>query len=293
MLPLSGRTALITGSSTGIGRAIAVEFARRGATVVINYPYERERANAEETRRLALAAVAEAQRAGSDRYAPASDVSVEEGGDGGVCAIVRADVSRENEVEAMFETVQSTCGTVDILVNNAGIQIEEPASHETTAAHFDQVLAVNLRGAFLCAREAIKGFLELPRGERRSRGVILNVSSVHQKIPRPHYLSYAVSKYGLHGMTETLALEYADRGIRVNAIAPGATLTPIQSWLDDEEATEVVREHIPMGRIGVPEEMARIAAFLASDEAAYVTGQTLYADGGLTLYGDFQQPWSG
>ena len=289
MPDLSHRTALVTGASTGIGRAIAVEFARRGATVAINYPYERERSNAEETRRLAEAA-AHAARGHADRSS--SDVALAEP-DGGVCTLVRADVSREAEVEAMFEAVAGSCGPVDVLVNNAGIQIEEPASHETTAEHFDAVLGVNLRGAFLCAREAIKGFLELPEREGGSRGVIVNLSSVHEQIPRPKYLSYAVSKFGMKGLTQTLALEYAARGIRVNSLAPGATRTPIQSWLTDAEATAVVEDHIPMGRIAEPEEMARLAAFLASDDASYVTGQTLIADGGLTLYGDFQEPWSG
>ena len=279
MSSLSGRTALVTGASTGIGRAVAVELAQRGAHVVVNYPSERERANADETRRQAEAAAREGP-AGEARPAEA------------VCTLIQADVSREAEVEAMFETVHESGGRVDVLVNNAGIQIQEPASHETTAAHFDSVLAVNLRGAFLCAREAIRGFLG-HGSAGPTRGVIVNVSSVHQQIPRPQYLSYAVSKYGLHGLTQTLALEYADRGIRVNAIAPGATRTPIQTWLDDEAAEQVVRDHIPMGRIAAPEEMARMVAFLASDDAAYVTGQTLIADGGLTLYADFQSPWSG
>ena len=281
---LEGRVALVTGASTGIGRATAVELARRGARVAINYPWERELENAEATRKRARSARSEAVSVADGDPDELADATL----------LVRADVTKESEIEAMFSSVAEAFGPVDILVNNAGVQIEEPASHETTAEHFDAVLAVNLRGAFLCSREAIKHFLGRPQPDApHSRGAIVNVSSVHEKIPRPFYLSYAVSKYGLNGMTQTLALEYAARGIRVNSIAPGATMTPIQSWLDDPEMQGVVESHIPSGRIAEPDEMARIIAFLASDDASYVTGQTLFADGGLTLYPAFREPWSG
>ena len=270
MQDLTGRTALITGASTGIGRATAAALAARGAHVAVNYPTDDERANADESVRLAEAAARDA-------------------GASGTVVVVRADVSDEAQVAEMFATVTDALGTVDVLVNNAGIQIEEPASHLTDPADFDRVLAVNLRGAFLCAQQALCGFL----ARSPSGGVIVNVSSVHQQIPRPRYLSYAVSKYGLHGLTQTLALEYASRGVRVNSVAPGATRTPIQSWLDDEDAADVVRSHIPQDRIAEPAEIARVIAFLASDAAAYVTGQTLFADGGLTLYPEFETPWSG
>jgi glucose 1-dehydrogenase len=147
------------------------------------------------------------------------------------------------------------------------------------------MLAVNLRGAYLCARRAIQHFLsqDIP-------GVIINTSSVHEEIPRPGYLGYAISKGGMENMTRTLALEYARQGIRVNAIGPGATATPINDWVNDPEKVAQVNEFIPMGRIGTPDEMAVVAAFLASDDAAYITGQTLFIDGGLTLFPGFRKP---
>jgi len=178
-------------------------------------------------------------------------------------------------------------GRLDILVNNAGIQIAEN-SEELSAADFDKVLAVNLRGAFLCARRAVRTFLGAG-----DPGVVINVSSVHQVIPKPRFLGYSVSKGGMQNLTRSLALEYASRGIRVNSIGPGATVTPInRSWIDDPVKRRAVESHIPMRRAGDAEEMAAVTAFLCSDEAAYITGQTLFVDGGLTLYPSFETTWS-
>jgi glucose 1-dehydrogenase len=143
-------------------------------------------------------------------------------------------------------------------------------------------------GAAYCAEAAIQHFLSRPGG-----GVIVNTSSVHQIVPKPGYLSYSLSKGGMANLTRTLALEFADRRIRVNAVGPGAILTDMNdSWRNDPKQKAMVESHIPMGRAGEPEEMATVAAFLASDDASYVTGQTLYACGGLTLYGDFKHNWS-
>jgi glucose 1-dehydrogenase len=187
----------------------------------------------------------------------------------------------------MVEHTIGDLGGLDVLVNNAGIQISRP-SHELSQADFEKVLAVNLRGAFLCAREAIKHFLAT-----ETPGVIVNISSVHQVIPKPDYLGYSVSKGGMQNLTRTLALEYAARGIRVNGIGPGATITPInRSWIDDPVKRQMVESHIPMRRAGSAEEMAAVTAFLCSEEAAYITGQTVFVDGGLTLYPSFETTWS-
>jgi glucose 1-dehydrogenase len=201
--------------------------------------------------------------------------------------LVEADVSDEAAVEQMFKQVRGEFGTVDFLINNAGIQVAQD-SDTLDASAFDRVLAVNLRGAFLCAREQVRQLL----ADERPGGII-NVSSVHQLIPKPKFLGYSVSKGGMQNLTRTLALEYAGRGIRVNGIGPGATVTPInRAWIDDPVKRELVTSHIPMGRAGDAEEMAATAAFLLSDEAAYITGQTIFVDGGLTLYADIRGTWS-
>ena len=197
------------------------------------------------------------------------------------------DVSDEQAVGRMVARVIDVWGRVDILINNAGIQISRP-SHELSSADFDRVVAVNLRGAFLCAREAIRHFL----GKAQS-GSIVNISSVHQLIPKPGYLGYSASKGAMMNLTRTLALEYAGRGIRVNGVGPGATVTPInRAWIDDPVKRAQVEEHIPMRRAGSADEMAGVTCFLASDMASYITGQTIFVDGGLTLFPSFLTPWS-
>jgi glucose 1-dehydrogenase len=264
---LKGKNVLVTGGTSGIGQAIAVRFAEFGANVAINYLSRPE--DAAETEGQVQACVAKVQRMG------VRDV------------IVKGDVSKEEDVVAMFEDTVDKLGGLDVLINNAGIQISRP-SHELSAADFDKVIGVNLRGAFLCAREAIKRFLAAG-----TPGVIINVSSVHQVIPKPSYLGYSVSKGGMQNMTRTLALEYAGQGIRVNAIGPGATITPInRAWVDDPVKAEMVTSHIPIPRPGTADEMAGVTCFLASDDGAYITGQTIFVDGGLTLFADFREPWS-
>jgi glucose 1-dehydrogenase len=264
---LEGKNVLVTGGSSGIGQAIAVRFAEYGANVAINYLRQPE--EAADTEQQVQACVSKVQREG------VRDV------------LVRGDVSNEDDVTRMVADAVEGLGGIDVLVNNAGIQISRP-TEELSSADFDRVLGVNLRGAFMCAREAIRHFL----GEEKP-GSIVNVSSVHQLIPKPGYLGYSTSKGGMQNLTRTLALEYAGRGIRVNGIGPGATVTPInRAWIDDPEKRRQVEEHIPMQRAGDADEMAGVTAFLASDDAAYITGQTIFVDGGLTLYPSFLTSWS-
>src|SRR5207247_9948295 len=198
---------------------------------------------------------------------------------GGKEIVVQADVSDEAQVKTMVAKVIEEFGSLDVLVNNAGIQKPAP-SHEIETSDFDRVLAVNLRGPFLCSREAIRHFLS-----RGGPGVILNNSSVHEIIPKQKYLPYSISKGGMENLTKSLALEYASRGIRVNAVGPGAVVTPInKAWIDNAKARGEVESHIPVTRAAAAEEIASVFAFLASDDASYITGQTLFVCGGLTLY---------
>lgn len=263
---LKGKNVLVTGATSGIGQAIAAHFATEGANVALNYRNDPDKLD--DTKELIEQMCNQVKSCGG-RELP-----------------VEGDVSEEKDTIRMCNEVIEKLGSLDILINNAGIQTASP-SHKLETADFDKVIQVNLRGAYLCAREAIKHFLDRGNG-----GIIINVSSVHEIIPRPQYVSYSMSKGAMENMTKTLALEYAPHGIRVNAIAPGATATPINSWADDPQKRKEVESHIPMGRVGTSAEMAAITAFLASDYASYITGQTLFIDGGLTLYPDFLKPWS-
>ena len=264
MSKLQGKNVLITGASSGIGQAIAIRFAREGANVAINYRSGAEQA--EQT--LCMARKARTNGGGKEM-------------------VVQADVSDEAQVKTMVAKVIEEFGSLDVLVNNAGIQKPAP-SHEIETSDFDRVLAVNLRGPFLCSREAIRHFLD-----RGGPGVILNNSSVHEIIPKPKYLPYSISKGGMENLTKSLALEYAADGIRVNSVGPGAVVTPInKAWIDNPKARGEVESHIPMSRPAAADEIASVFAFLASDDASYVTGQTIFACGGLTLYPEFRTAWS-
>ncbi len=259
---LTGQKALVTGGSSGIGRAVAIELAKAGAEVVVNFAREEDKA--EEV-------VAEIERSGGRAYAH------------------RADVSREDEVLAMFARMKAEMGTIDILINNAGMQRDAPLE-EMTLAEWNMVIGVNLTGQFLCAREAVREF------KRRgvvpeiscAAGKIICMSSVHETIPWAGHVNYAASKGGVMLMMKSIAQEVAPYRIRVNSIAPGAIRTPINTgaW-QTPEAYEALMKLIPYNRIGEPEEIGRAAAWLASDQADYINGISLFVDGGMTLYPGF------
>lgn len=253
----------MTGASSGIGRACALAMARAGAAVAVNYF-----SSAEEADRVAAEIAAE----------------------GGEALTVDADVSDEAAVDAMFAKTIDSLGTVDIVVANAGIQSDAGIA-EMTLEQWQRVLAVNLQGQFLCARAAVREFRR--RGMRpgcKALGKILCMSSVHEVIPWARRVNYAASKGGIMLMMKSLAQEVAPERIRVVGIAPGAIKTSInESVWKDEAARRALLELIPYGRLGEPDDIAKAAIWLASDEADYVTGTTLYVDGGMTLYPAFRE----
>ena len=261
--PLCGQVALVTGANTGIGAAIASSMAQAGAHVVINY--------------VTNDTAAEDTVAAIRRQGGSSDA-------------VLADVSREHEVVSMFAQTVKRHGTLDILVANAGIQRDAPFT-EMTLASWQQVLDVNLTGAFLCAREAAREFLRRGVVPSRSKaaGKIVFTSSVHQVIPWAGHANYAVAKGGLGMLTKTLAQELAAHKVRVNAIAPGAIKTNINraAWEREDEARNLLGL-IPYGRIGEPTDVGPVVSWLTSDEADYITGATIVVDGGMLLYPGFR-----
>ena len=258
---LEGAAALVTGGSSGIGAAICRAFAREGAKVAINYV---------------------------THSGPAEAMVHEIAAGGGKAIAVGGDVSKELDVIAMFERAIGAFGRIDIAVANAGIQRDAGIEH-MTIEQWNQVIATNLTGQWLTAREAVRRMShQEPHPNSPARGKILCTSSVHEIIPWAGHVNYATSKGGVHMMMQSLAQEVAPRRIRVNAIAPGAIRTAINrpAW-STPEALENLLKLIPYGRVGEPEDVAKAAVWLASDESDYVTGTTLFVDGGMTLFPNF------
>lgn len=260
--PLDRQAAVVTGANSGIGEAVARALAAAGAAVVLDYVTQPDAAES-----------------------LVADIT----GAGGRAVAVQADVSREPEVQRLFAAAVRAFGTVDLLVSNAGIQRDAPLA-AMTLEQWREVLDVNLTAGFLCAREAAREFLR--RGPRpaisAATGKILFISSVHQEIPWAGHVNYAASKGGIMQLMRSTAQELAPRHVRVNGIAPGAIKTSINraAWATPEAEAKLLAL-IPCGRVGAPEDVARAAVWLASDEADYVYGATLFVDGGMTLYPGF------
>jgi glucose 1-dehydrogenase len=262
--PLDGFRALITGASSGIGKAIAHDFAAAGAAVLINY---------------------------HSNAGPAEELARDIEAQGGRAAAVKGDVSQPDDCKTLFDIMADEFGGIDILAANAGIQADA-ALADMTLEQWQKVIGVNLTGQFLCAQQAVRRFRAQGLDESRSPalGKIIFTSSVHEEIPWAGHVNYAASKGGLKLFMQSLAQELAPEKIRVNSIAPGAIKTAINeaAWKSEEAAAELLKL-IPYGRIGVPDDVAKAAVWLASDDSDYVTGTTLFVDGGMTLYPGFRE----
>jgi len=260
--PLLGQKALVTGANSGIGRAVAIALGAAGADVGVNYVTRPEDAEA---------VVEEIRKSGADALA------------------LQADVSDEDQVVAMFRKAIEHFRRLDILVANAGVQ-RDARFVDMTLADWNTVITINLSGQFLCCREAVRAMSRqgVTDGVSKAAGKIICMSSVHERIPWAGHVNYAASKGGIMMMMQSLAQEVAPLRIRVNSIAPGAIRTPINTaaW-STPQAYSALMTLVPYGRIGEPEDVARAAVWLASDEADYVTGTTLFVDGGMTLYPGF------
>jgi glucose 1-dehydrogenase len=256
------KIAVITGSSEGIGKAIAVAFAKSGkysGIVTNSRKVERAQQVADEIKSLGCDSIA-----------------------------ISGDVSKESDCIRLIEETVKHYGRIDVLVNNAGIQQDVPFE-QTSIEEWYKIIGVDLTGPFVCSREAVKYMEKQDQQDATTTaGCIINISSVHQTIPKPHYIPYATSKAGIEMMTKTMALELAKKKIRANLVAPGAIQTDMNRELkENKDALESVLKQIPIGRVGSPEEVADVVEFLASDKASYVTGTTFYVDGGMTLYPGF------
>ncbi|MEO0455293.1 MAG: glucose 1-dehydrogenase [Cyanobacteria bacterium P01_A01_bin.114] len=261
-MSLSGKVALVTGSSQGIGKEIAIRLAKEGAKVVINYRSHPEGADA---------AVKEIQALGGDCH-PAEGYCNQDRG-----YSVGADLGMVDDVRRLVTDSIEHFGQLDILVNNAGIEKHAPF-WEVTEKDYDAVLNVNLKGVFFAAQAVANHLIETQRP-----GKIINISSVHEDLPFPNFAAYCASKGGLKTLTRDLSVELAPYGITVNNVAPGAIETPINTnLLNDPEKLNALLKNIPLGRLGQPGDVAGLVAFLASDETGYITGSTLFVDGGLT-----------
>ena len=258
------KIAIVTGSSEGIGKSIAIAFAKSCdySGIVIN------------SRKI------------NDAQLTANEIQ-NYGASNNINTIaIQADISVESDCINLIEKTIEHFGRIDVLVNNAGIQKEIPIE-ETTLDDWYKIIAVDLTGPFVCSREAIK-HMEKQQNPPSGGYCIINISSVHQTIPKPHFVPYATSKAGIEMMTKTMALELAKKNIRANLVAPGAIDTDMNKTLrDNKEVLEKVLKQIPINRIGNPEEVANVVEFLASEKASYITGTTIYVDGGMTLYPSF------
>jgi len=259
---LSGQTALVTGANSGIGEGVAIALGEAGANVIVNFVSNPDVANAVVEKIISF---------GSNAIA------------------IQADVSKEEQVIGMFKQAVDQFGTVDILINNAGLQ-RDSKFHEMTLAQWQLVIDVNLTGQFLCAREAIREFLRRGIVAERSVacGKIICMSSVHELIPWGGHANYATSKGGIKMLMQSLAQEYGAQKIRVNSICPGAIKTPInQAAWQTPEAYNRLMTLIPYNRIGVPEDIGKLAVFLSSDDSDYITGASIFIDGGMTVFEGF------
>ncbi|MBN6740925.1 glucose 1-dehydrogenase [Acidithiobacillus sp. MC6.1] len=255
-LNLQGKRALVTGASGGLGRAIAETLAAAGAQVAVHYRKGKDEAD------TVVSCIEKA---------------------GGKAQAFQADISDPAAVENLVQQIEAAFGGLDILVNNAGMDGPHALVGEDDPQAWEKVIAVDLMGPYYCARAAI------PRMEKNQDGVIINITSVHEFIPWEGYSAYTSAKAGLSMFTKTLAQETADKGIRVVALAPGAIQTPInESVWSDPQSLKDLDKKISMGRLGKPEEIGNVVAFLVSDLASYITGTTLAVDGGMLIYPDFR-----